>query len=404
MSKFNLSKYQFFIISIGATATLFTAVGYWLGQHSLEVSWEGVIPSVMVSDRRPQRYASLDMSEFWQVMDIVTTQYLEREKIVPQKLIQGATAGLVEALDDPYSMYLNQEQNKDSKASLNGTFEGVGMELGYNSEKQLVVIAPLKDSPAKKAGVIAGDKIWQINDEPSISLSTQEAVSKIRGPKGTKVKLLLQQGTAEPREVEIVRETIKINSVEIAYFENDTIAHLQLNRFGDDTESEWDKAVQEITQKNVRKIVLDVRNNPGGYFSTAVHIASDFMNGPVVSQQYYTGEVRTEYAKRSQRLQNAEVAVLINKGSASASEIVTGALNERTEAVVLGETSFGKGTVQDVKDFQNGAGVHITIAKWLTPNNTWVHKEGIKPDIEVIDSNNSDDIDEVLNRAIDELK
>lgn len=399
-----LSPWQKYIISIGMTACVFTAVGYFLGTRQVAFAWSNFRPSLTVNERTPAKYAQTDMSEFWRVWDIVTTMSIDRDKLTPEKLIQGASAGLVSALEDPYSMYLTQEQNKESKNDLAGTFEGVGMELGYNEEKQLVVIAPIKDSPAQKAGIMIGDKIWEINDEPSIVMPIQQAVSKIRGQKGTTVKLKVQQENGEPRDIEITRDTIVIKSVEVSYLENESIAHIELNRFGDGTTQDWDRIVNEVRSKNIRKVILDVRGNPGGYFQTAVHVASDFMTGPVVMQEDYQGNKQTLSAINSQRLRNTEVIVLVNKGSASASEIVTGALNDKTDAVIMGETSFGKGTVQDVIDFENGSGVHITIAKWLTPNGIWVHKEGIKPDIEVKDETPQDQNDDVLNRAVQELR
>ena len=399
-----LSYIQKYVLSLGATACIFTAVGYWLGQRNLNLEWENMRPSFSIQEKSPTKYSNADMSKFWEVWDLVTTMSIDRDKLTSDKLIEGAVAGLVAALDDPYSMYLTKKQNKESKQDLAGKFEGVGMELGYNDEKQLIVISPLKNSPAKNAGVMPSDKIWKINDETSIAMPIQEAVKKIRGEKGTKVKLTLQQGQEEPREVEITRETITVPSVELTFLENDSIAHIELNRFGDDTESAWDTKVAEIRAKKIDNIILDLRNNPGGYFKTAVHVASDFMSGPVVMQENYLGQKDTLYALNTQRLKNANVAILINKGSASASEIVTGALAEETDAIAIGEKSFGKGTVQDVKDFRDGSGVHITIAKWLTPQGNWVHKKGIKPDIEVIDQTPGDENDEVLNRAIEELR
>lgn len=398
-----LSSIQKYVLSIGATACIFTSVGYWLGQRNISLEWQSMRPSLSIDNKSPTKYATTDMSKFWQVWDLVTTMSIDRTTLTPDKMIESASAGLVNALDDPYSMYLTQKQNQESKQDLAGKFEGVGMELGYNEEKQLVVISPLKDSPAKKAGVLPSDKIWKINDEPSINIPVQEAVKKIRGEKGTKVKLTLQQDAEDPRDIEIVRETISIKSVELTYLENDSVARIELNRFGDDTNTDWDIAVREVVSKGIDKVILDLRGNPGGYFTSAVHVASDFMDGPVVMQEDYKGQKQTLTALRSQRLRNADVVVLINKGSASASEIVTGALNERTKAVIVGETSFGKGTVQDVIDFNDGSGVHITIAKWLTPEGTWVHKEGIKPDVEIKDETPADETDEVLNKAVEEI-
>lgn len=399
-----LSSFQKYVLSIGATATIFLAAGYWLGQRNVTLEWQAMRPSLNIDQRSPVKYANTDMGKFWEVWDKVSTMSIDREKLTPEKMVESAAAGLVNALDDPYSMYLTQKQNKDSKQDLAGKFEGVGMELGYNDEKQLVVMSPIKDSPAQRAGVLPGDKIWKINDEMSINIPIQEAVKKIRGEKGTKVKLTIQQATDEPRDVEIIRDTITIKSVELTYVSDNSIARIEVNRFGDQTNADWDTAVRDIQSKGVDRVIVDLRNNPGGYFTSAVHVASEFMDGPVVMQEDYMGNQQTLNAIRSQRLKGDKVAVLINKGSASASEIVTGALKEKTDALIIGETSFGKGTVQDVIDFDDGSGIHITIAKWLTPEGNWVHKNGITPTIEVKDANLADQTDEVLDRAIEELK
>ncbi len=324
------------------------------------------------------------MSRFWEVYNIVRSKYVEKDKIDSQKLIEGATAGLVTALDDPYSVYLNAKQNNDVNEELGGTFEGIGVQLGFNKDKQLVVISPLKDTPGERAGLRAGDNIWMINDKDTVGISLPEAVDQIKGPKGTKVKLKIQhENDKDLKDVEIIRDSIIIKSVEIELLENNTIAHVTINRFGDQTKSEWNDAVNQIVKGNVKKLVLDVRNNPGGYLDTAKFINSDFMTGTVVGSENYKGERSKEQADHSPRLGGIKTVVLINKGSASASEIVGGALQDRGIAKLVGENSFGKGTVQEVENLSGGAGLHITTAKWLLPSGKWIHKIGLKPDYEV---------------------
>jgi carboxyl-terminal processing protease len=347
------------------------------------------------------------MTKFWKVWDIVNTKYVEKDKIDQKKLIEGATAGMVNALDDPYSVYLTPSQNKDSKDDLEGKFEGVGMQLGFDKDKNIVVVAPIKDSPAEKAGMRAGDKIWMINEKETPGMSLPEAVSTIRGEKGTKVKLKIQhEGNPDLVDVEITRDTIYIKSVEFETVGDNKIGHITINRFGDPTKTEWDEAVNQVLSKKLDKVIVDVRNNPGGYLDTAVYINSDFIEGVVMQQEDYMGNKKKFDNIHAPRLKNVKVIGLINKGSASASEIVAGGLQDSGRAKLVGEQSFGKGTIQEVEDLSEGAGIHITTAKWLLPTGKWIHKIGLKPDYEIKLS--EDDItnkkDPQLDKAIELLK
>lgn len=403
-----LSPWQKYILSIGIASLISLNIGWQLGHRDITISRQksSFLPSIQIKDLSSNQVSNADMAQFWKVWNIISTKYVEKEKVTPQKLIEGATAGLVNALDDPYSVYLTPEQNKESKADLEGKFEGVGMQLGYNDQKQLIVISPLTGSPAENAGIKPGDKIWMIDDKETPGITLVEAVDKIRGPKGTKVKLKMQHENSDLFDVELTRDTIYIKSVEAKLLEGDTIGYIRINRFGDSTETEWDEAVKTITDKKISKVIVDVRSNPGGYLETAKYINSDFMTGTVVAQEDYMGQRTNFPATHPPRLQNTKVIGLINKGSASASEIVAGGLQDRGIAKLVGEKSFGKGTIQEVEDLNGGYGIHLTIAKWLLPSGTWIHKKGLTPDYEVKieDSDTNSKKDPQLDKAVELLK
>jgi carboxyl-terminal processing protease len=401
----NISPHQKFVLTIGTVSLISLLVGWQLGHNDVNKSG-GLFTSFAISKDQPANVQA-SMTKFWKVWDIVNTKYVEKDKIDQKKLIEGATAGMVNALDDPYSVYLTPTQNKDSKDDLEGKFEGVGMQLGFDKDKNIVVVAPIKDSPAERAGMRAGDKIWMINEKETPGMSLPEAVSTIRGEKGTKVKLKIQhEGNPDLIDVEITRDTIYIKSVEFETVGDNKIGHITINRFGDPTKTEWDEAVNQVLNKKLDKVIVDVRNNPGGYLDTAVYINSDFIDGIVMQQEDYMGNKKKFDNIHTPRLKHVTVIGLINKGSASASEIVAGGLQDSGKAKLVGEQSFGKGTIQEVEDLTEGAGIHITTAKWLLPSGKWIHKIGLKPDYEIKLS--EDDItnkkDPQLDKAIELLK
>ena len=369
-------------------------LSFWLGWRVGSVggkpSLQGV-KEVLVDRTQPESRAQIDMLLFWQVWDTLEQKYLNDEDIKPQEMVWGAIAGMTKALGDPYTVFLPPKEQEASQEELNGTFEGVGIQLGFKDEV-LAVIAPLSGMPAEAAGVKAGDLILHIKDEnrgvdtDTLDMSLPKAVDTIRGPKGTAVILtLLHQGKVDPVEIAIVRDTILIASVELDWLEGESVAHLKLMRFGGNTDSEWDEVVAQIAarQNQIRGVVLDLRNNPGGLLDGAVFIASEFLdNGVVVLQENNQGERVSASVNRNGKLTKIPMVVIINKGSASASEIVAGSLQDRKRARLVGEKSFGKGTIQAPEELEGGAGVHITIAKWLTPNGRWVNDtQGLEPDI-----------------------
>ncbi|MEX0587478.1 MAG: S41 family peptidase, partial [Patescibacteria group bacterium] len=273
-------------------------------------------------------------------------------------------------------------------------------------EDQLIIVAPLDGSPAEGEGVRAGDKILEINGESTAGTSVTEAVTKIRGEAGTVVELTLQRGSAPSFKVSITRARITVKSVNFEDKGNG-IYYLEVTRFGETTNDEWDEAVAKV--KNPKGIVLDLRSNPGGYLSAAVYLASEFLNsGTVVLQEDADGNrspLTVQSTAGDHAFAGVPVVVLIDEGSASASEILAAALAERADAQLVGQKSFGKGTVQDAVDLDDGSGLHLTIAKWLTPNGTWVHDKGLEPDfkVELTDEDINAGRDPQLDKALDLL-
>ena len=404
--------------------------GYWFGQRRLAVEFANFQPEVKIERALPSGKENVDFSLFWQVWDRLEGNYLEKEALKPAEMVYGAISGLVASLKDPYTAFLPPQANKESKEDLAGEFEGVGIQLGYK-DSALAVIAPLSGTPAESAGVKAGDLIVKIKDEQkgidkeTGGMSLPEAVSLIRGKKGTAVVLILaREGVKEPFEVEIVRGTIIVKSVEVEFLENEkelflrnvkiknekfTIAHLKLLRFGERTNQEWEEAVYKIQDtrykiQDFKGVILDLRNNPGGFLNGAVWIASEFLDkGAVVQQDGGENGVETFSVNRQGKLTDIPLVVLVNEGSASASEIVVGALKYHGRAKLVGEKTFGKGTIQEAQDLEGGAGLHITIARWLLPDGSSVDKEGIKPDFEVKMDENDSTKDSQLEKAVEVL-
>ena len=371
-------------------------VGFLLGKQALAVEFRNYKPTVVLN-RETAQPKEVDFSMFWLVWDKLARSYVDKTAINSQKMVEGAIAGMVAALGDPYTVYLPKKANEDAKADLGGAFEGVGIQLGYK-EKVLAVVAPLEGTPAKAAGVKPGDLIVHVKDEAkkidrdTDGMTVPEAVGIIRGPKGTGVELtLIREGKEEPIKVLLTRDTIVVKSVVLEI--NDNVAHLKLNRFGDRTQEEWNEAVAQIVAKGARGMVLDLRNNPGGYLDGAVYLASEFLpvGKTVVIQQHGDGTKQESKVTRGGKLQKIALVVLVNEGSASASEILAGALADWHRAKIVGMKSFGKGSVQQPDDFADGSGIHITIARWLRPSGEWIDKKGITPDVEVKPENGNGD-------------
>ncbi len=385
-------------------------VGYYIGVMKISWDWQVYYPQVnVISKEPPPSVTNVDMTQFWSVLDKINSLYYDRSKINPQEMVNGAIEGMVSTLNDPYTLYLPPQNNASFKQQLAGQFEGIGAELGMKG-KDIVVVAPLDGSPAEKAGLKAGDILLKIDGQTDSGLSLNDAVNKIRGPKGTKVTLtVMHKSETQPTDITITRDTINVKSVamwiknvkdidgidtnKLKGFANAKVAYVRLSQFGDNTNQEWLDAANKIAlsmqkDSSIKGVILDLRNNPGGYLNDAAFIASEFIpSGTIVIQQDGRGDQTDLSVSRKGLLTNVRLVVLINKGSASASEIVSGALRDHGRAKLVGENSFGKGIVQQAEDMGGGAGLHVTTAKWLTPKGSWVGNGkdgvGLTPDISV---------------------
>lgn len=416
--KLTLPKIRLVSIILSIIVVAF-AGGWWFGHQDVTVKLSGFKPQVNISRQLPEAHQNVDFKLFWEVWDTLENKYFDRTKIDQQKMVLGAIKGMVGALGDPYTVFLPPDEQKRTTEDLGGQFEGVGIQIGFKGS-QLAVMTPLDGSPAQKAGVLAGDFIVGIKDKDksiekgTVGMNLPEAVNFIRGPAGTKVTLVLtRKGKDEPFEVEITRAKIDVPSVILSFEENPSagsgqaIAHLKLLRFGDNTNGEWDTAISKITlrlrsgQENqkLKGMILDLRNNPGGYLNGAVDVASEFLkSGVVVIQEDGKGNRKKMEVTGRPRLADIPLVVLVNGGSASASEIVAGALKDNTRAKIVGEKTFGKGTIQEAQELDS-SGLHITTARWLTPNGTWVNEKGLEPDLEVKDNPETKE-DEQLQEAL----
>lgn len=400
-------------------------VGYYVGVTKINIDWKNYQPRFEVASKEPPPEVSqLDLSQFWTVLAKIEENYYDKKAIDSQKLLNGAISGMVGSLEDPYTVYLPPQQNEDFKEGLAGKFEGIGAELGMNG-KQIIVVAPLDGSPAQRAGIMAGDSIMKVDGQATFGWTINQAVEKIRGEKGSEVTLaVVHKDSDKMQDIKITRDTIQVKSVfswtkklkDISEVDREKlgnpeseISYVRLSQFGDNTNQEWISIANRLSldmqnNKNHRGLVIDLRNNPGGYLNDAVFIGSEFIRrGAIVMQEDGKGNKITMPVSRSGLLYDTPVVVLINKGSASASEIVAGAIRDHKRGVLVGETSFGKGTIQQAEDLGGGAGLHVTVAKWLTPNGIWVHKEGLKPDFEVAPDTKDPSHDAQLEKAIETL-
>lgn len=345
---------------------------------------------------------NLNFSETEKVYDLLKQKY--DGKLDMQKLQDGLNKGLVEAAGDPYTVYMSEKEATEFQDDLNGTFSGIGAELGKRNDS-LVVISPIEDSPAKKAGLRSGDIIVKINNDETSGLSVDAAVNKIRGEAGTDVKISIIRGDA-PQELTITRAQITVPSVKSEILPGN-IGYLQITRFSDDTAQLASAAAQDFKSKNVKGIVLDVRNDGGGLLDAAVKVAGLWLDNKVVVAEKQGGRTTSELRTgNNPPLAGIPTTMLINEGSASASEILAGALHDHGVAKLIGKKSFGKGSVQELIDLPNGGKLKVTVARWYTPKGKNIDKEGIKPDVEVElsadDFNNNRDPQK--DRAVTELK
>lgn len=347
---------------------------------------------------------------FWETWQRVKDNYLREKDLNDQKMVFGAVKGMVDSLGDPYTIFLPPDDAKKFQEDLSGDFGGIGAEIGIRNDI-LTIIAPLKDSPAEKAGLRAADKVVKIGDKATDNMNVNDAVKLIRGPKGSAVVLtILRNGSEKTKEITINRDTIKVPTIDWKSLEGGIIAHIQLFNFNENAPQKVLDVLKEIQAKapNTRGFILDLRNNPGGFLEGAINIAGWFLppDTLVVTEEFRSGKKNVFKTANNGALKDFPIVLLINQGSASASEILAGALHDQRGIKLVGEKTFGKGTVQELQQLSGGANLKITVAHWLLPKGDLIDKNGIKPDYEVklTDKDIEAKKDTQLEKAIEVLK
>ena len=378
------------------------------------IGWQSALYSVRdelnIEEETPIEIYPIDLDLFWEAFYMLDDDYVDTLALDDENQLYGAIKGMVDSLDDPFTVFMTPDETNDFQASLEGTLQGIGAELTIKDD-QLTVIAPLKGSPAETEGLKPGDIIYMIDDMYVADLTLFEAIMNIRGEEGTTVILtVIRDGLTDPVVLEIERAQIEIPSVEFEYYgDNEDIAYISIYQFNDNTELEFETVVQELLLKEIEGIILDVRYNGGGYLDVSVDILSDFIEGKqkaVVTKHREEGDNEIFYTNESSRLADIPLVVLVNEGSASASEIVAGVIQDYERGLVMGADTFGKGSVQVVEVLEDGSSLRYTIAKWYTPNDRSIDDVGITPDtiIEISDEDYENEIDTQLDAAIEYLE
>ena len=377
--------------------------GFFFGKtQAVPVSIEGL------NNLETQKPDGVDFTLFWDAWAKIQEKSAQSQELDVQTMVYGAIQGMVDSLDDPYTVFFNPEDTKKFLDDVTGSFEGVGMEIGIK-KGQLQVVSPIEGTPAQRAGLRPGDAILQIDELSTQGLPLEEAVSHIRGPKGSTVKLSIFRKTWDkPQEFSIERAIIQVPSLKWEMKE-DGIAHVHMYQFSEKAGRDFKVAAQEMQKANVKKMILDLRGNPGGYLEVAQDIAGWFLKrGEIVVIEDFAAEGKKEEykAQGNEIFVATPMVILINEGSASAAEILAGALKDNRSIKLIGEKSFGKGSVQELQNLRDGSSLKITVANWLTPSGFLLSKKGLDPDIvvEMTDEDREAEKDPQLEKAIEILK
>ncbi|MDP3762704.1 MAG: S41 family peptidase [bacterium] len=395
---------SFFILAAAAVLAATFALGALVGyERAPEIR---KIAGVLNGQAPAEQFEEVDFNPFWKTWRLVEEKYAAPDGIDRQKIVWGAIQGALKSLGDPYTVFFPPVEKKIFESEVRGDFEGVGMEIAVK-KGVLTVVAPLKGTPALRGGVKPGDKILKIDDKESADMSAEEAVELIRGPKGSTVKLLIfSQDTDAPREVSLVRDVIQIPVIDTEQKDGGVFV-IKLHNFSERSPFEFRMALREFILSGSDKMIIDLRNNPGGYLEAAVDIASWFLDTGevVVREKFKSGEERLYRSKGYDPFKNLKLAVLVNQGSASASEILAGTLKDHGKAAIIGERTFGKGSVQELVPVTPETSVKITIARWLTPNGQSFSEVGLQPDVEIKNTKEDDEKgrDAVMEKALEIL-
>jgi carboxyl-terminal processing protease len=391
-----LKKIAFFVVVFSIFFLVFVA-GMNFG-HKGTFSFS--LGSIRISNINDAKANGVDFSVFWEAWNKMKEK--STANLNDKDMVSGAILGLLSSTGDPYTTYFTKEENKQFREDIGGEFYGIGIEL-IAKNGMPTVVAPLSDTPAEKAGLKPNDIISKVDGISTSDIGFNELINKIRGEAGTKVKLeILRDGSEELKVFEIERAKIVVKSVEseTKTYEGKEISYIKIRQFGDDTLALFDQAAKNALKTKDKIVVIDLRNNPGGYLETAIQISSYFIpDGVIVSEEGKNVAKKDYRSEGNSTLKDCKVVILINGGSASASEITAGALKDRKSIKLVGEKTFGKGSVQELIDLSDGSAVKITVAKWLTPNGTEINGKGIEADIKI--SNDEDlSVDEQLHEAL----
>ena len=379
--KINYRNAIYVLVSIVLLSGIF-GIGLYLGySHRPEID-----KVTSVTNKTPTFETTADFTAFWKAWNILKEKSIYSDKITDQDRVWGAIQGLAGATGDPYTTFFSPDDNKLFKDEIKGSFSGIGAEVGIK-DKVLTIVAPLKDSPSWKAGIKKGDKILKIDNTSTNDLSIDKSIGLMRGEKGTTVALtILRPGENETREVKIVRDTVEIPTIETESLP-DGIFLIKFYSFSENSDNLFANALNEFNKSGDHKLLLDLRGNPGGYLDVAVNIGSWFIDEGkvIVSEDFGTSKKAQVYRSHGPRLFNDKLqfVVLVDGGSASASEILAGALKEHGIATLVGEKTFGKGSVQELVDITPNTSLKVTVAKWLTPNGISISQAGLEPDVKV---------------------
>ena len=383
---------------------IFFGFGVYVGFHSRPE----LIKVVDVSNKDSTLVNQADFSPFWKAWSTIDEKYPNANKISDKERIYGAISGLTKSLNDPYSSFFGPDDAKTFQEDMSGSFVGVGMEVGIK-DKMLTVIAPLKDTPAEKAGIKSGDKILKIDQTPTNDLTVEKAISLIRGKKDTVVTLSISHpGEKGSHDVKITRDIINLPTIDTE-LRSDGIFVIKLYTFSANSGDLFRQALKKFSDSNTDKLILDLRGNPGGYLDSAVSMASWFLPGgkPVVTEDFGNNIKQKIHRSAGYNIfsDKLKFVVLINSGSASASEILAGAMQDYGKAKLVGEKSFGKGSVQEVVNITPDTILKITVAKWLTPKGNSISEKGLMPDynIPITQKDVDNKIDPQLNKAVELL-
>ena len=403
--KHNLKRISFIFISAVAVLAFAGAVFYFGFNYGSKTPQNLVIKGVSSTDSDFKN--NVDFSVFWQAWEKLKNNHIKGAELKEQDMMYGAIEGLINSAKDQHTVFMRPEDSKKFEQDIQGEFGGIGAELGVK-DGYIVVIAPLEDTPAMKAGIKAGDKILEVDHKPISDADVNAAVKIIRGQVGTQVVLtILSNGSEKSKEITITRDTITVPTLKWE-IKDDNIAYVQLFSFNEKAPYLFYKAALAIMLGDLKGMVLDLRNDPGGYLEVAVNIGGWFFEKgqPIVSEKFRSGEETKFQSAGPGSFKDFPVVVLMNKGSASASEILAGALRDNRNVKLIGEKSFGKGSVQEMESLKDGSQIKMTIAKWVMPKGGIIEDNGLIPDIEVKITEKDAEAkkDSQLDRALEEVK